>query len=220
MPERQPPKAAAPAHQPTPKVEDAALAPDTAAAKTVLLVIDMISCWDFPDAEKLLPGAVAVAPRIEALKARCRKSGIPVIYANDARGRWRSDFPSLVELAVGCGGPGASIARQLMPEPDDYFVLKPKHSAFFATPLELLLAHLEADRLILTGVASDQCVLSTAFDARMRDLEVMVPRDCVASQSKARNDAVLRQLEGALKLSTTPAARLKLTERPKKKETQ
>ena len=214
MPERQPPKAAAPAHQPTPKVEDAALAPDTAAAKTVLLVIDMISCWDFPDAEKLLPGAVAVAPRIEALKVRCRKSGIPVIYANDARGRWRSDFPSLVELAVGCGGPGASIARQLMPEPDDYFVLKPKHSAFYATPLDLLLRHLGVRRLIVTGVAGDQCIAMSAAEARMRDYEVLVPGDCIGAQTAARNAGALRHLEQAHGIDTSPSPGIRLPARP------
>jgi len=174
------------------------------------LIIDMINCWDFPDAEKLLPRAAAIAPRIAALKARCRDAGVPVIYANDNRGRWRSDFPSLVALSLGQGGAGALITSTLRPDADDYFVLKPKHSAFFGTPLELLLQHLKASRLILTGVASDQCVLATAMEAVMRDLAVVVPRDCVASQSVTRNDTVLRQLEKFQKLPTTTASRIRL----------
>ncbi|MFS2047347.1 isochorismatase family cysteine hydrolase [Variovorax sp. Varisp41] len=186
------------------------LAPERAAGQTALLIIDMINCWDFPDAEKLLPCAASIAPRIAALKARCRRSGVPVIYANDNRGRWRSDFPALAQEALRQGGPGAEIASALKPDADDYFVLKPKQSAFFGTPLELLLQHLKASRLILTGVASDQCVLVTATEAGMRDLAVVVPRDCVASQSTARNALVLRQIEEFQKLPTTPSTRLRL----------
>ncbi|MET3493345.1 cysteine hydrolase family protein [Variovorax boronicumulans] len=189
------------------------LAPENAAGHTALLIIDMINCWDFPDADKLLPRAAAIAPRIAALKARCRSASVPVIYANDNRGRWRSDFPALVGLSLGQGGAGAAITSSLQPDADDYFVLKPKHSAFFGTPLDLLLQHLDARRLILTGVASDQCVLATAMEAVMRDYAVVIPRDCVASQSVARNDTVLRQIEQFQKLPTTPGSRIRLVPR-------
>jgi nicotinamidase-related amidase len=189
------------------------LAPERAAGHTALLIIDMINCWDFPDADKLLPRAAAIAPRIAALKARCRKAGVPIIYANDNRGRWRSDFPALVEESLANNSAGAGVTRTLQPGPDDFFVLKPKQSAFFGTPLELLLRHLDARRLILTGVASDQCVLVTATEAGMRDLAVVVPRDCVASQSASRNEIVLRQLEEFQKLPTTPSSRIRLVPR-------
>lgn len=186
------------------------LAPAPAAGHTALLIIDMISCWDFPDAEKLLPGAHAIAGRIAALKARCMRAGVPVIYVNDNRGRWRSDFPKLVELSLASGGAGAEITSALLPQNTDYFVLKPKQSAFFATPLELLLAYLQATRLIVTGVASDQCIWATVADAGMRDLRAVVPRDCVASQTSTRNERFLRQAQEALRVSTTPGPRIRL----------
>ena len=180
------------------------------ASSTALLVIDMVSCWDFPDADKLLPHALLIAPRIAALKSRCKRDGVPVIYANDNRGRWQSDFAHLVEMSIGAADDGARITQCLHPGEDDYFVLKPKQSAFFATPLDLLLRHLGVHRVIVTGVASDQCVLTTAAEARMRDLDVIVPRDCIASQTRQRNDAVLLQLEEAHKLPTTSSARIRL----------
>jgi len=189
------------------------LAPVPAAGRTALLIIDMISGWDFPDAEKLLPGAHAIAGRIKALKARCTRAGVPTIYVNDNRGRWRSDFPKLVEMSLAAGGAGAEITSALLPEEEDYFVLKPKQSAFFATPLELLLDYLKASRLIVTGVASDQCIVATVADAGMRDLEAVVPRDCVASQSRERNERFLRQAEEALRVSTTPGPRIRLPAR-------
>jgi nicotinamidase-related amidase len=182
----------------------------TAPADTALVIVDMISCWDFPDADKLRPHAARIAGRIAALKRRCQREGVPVIYANDNRGQWQSDFGRLVDQSVQCGGDIAAITQTLLPDEHDYFVLKPKQSAFFGTPLELLLQHLGVSRLIVTGVASDQCVVTTAVEARMRDLEVVVPRDCIASQTVQRNDAVLRQLEQAHKLPVTSGARIRL----------
>lgn len=176
----------------------------------VVLITDMISTWDFPDADKLLPHALAIAPAIARLKARCRKAGVPVVYANDNLGRWRSDLHELVERSLQSGGAGAAITAQLAPDADDYVVLKPKHSAFYATPLELLLQDLHSGWLVIAGVASDQCVLATASDARMRDRAVVVPRDCVASQTTARTRASIVHFETVLKIATTPSRRLRL----------
>jgi len=185
--------------------------------QTALVIVDMISCWDFPDAAHLLPAAHAITPRIAALKRRCQQQGVPVIYTNDNRGRWQSDFSSLVALSLKCGGEIAEITQALRPDEDDYFVLKPKQSAFFGTPLELLLQHLGVSRLIVTGVSSDQCVLTTAVEAGMRDLKVVVPKDCIASQTEERNRAVLVQLEQAHKLPTTTGSRIRLSESAEKK---
>jgi nicotinamidase-related amidase len=187
-----------------------ALAPETAAGGAALLIVDMISCWDFPDAAKLLRGALPVVPHVAALRHRCRRAGVPVIYANDNRGRWRSDFSAQIEMSMVHGGLGARITQALMPDHDDYFVLKPKQSAFVSTPLELLLQHLGVRRLIITGVASDQCVLATASDARLLDLEVVVPRDCVATQSTARHALALQLFEASLDIATTSGPRIRL----------
>lgn len=188
-------------------------------APTALLIIDMISCWDFPDAEKLLPGAARITPHIAALKARCHRQKVPVVYANDNRGRWRSHFTSLVQDAMAAGHTAARITQALMPGDEDYFILKPQLSGFFATPLEQLLQHLGVRRIVVTGVASDQCVLHTVADARMRGLDAVVPRDCVASQSTRRNNAVLLQVAETHKLQTTPGAQVRLAAATPRKRT-
>ena len=179
---------------------------------TALVIIDMLSDWQFPDAEKLVGGAVAIAPRIAALKRRCRLGGMPVIYANDNHGRWRSDLRQVVDAARRNGGDGGRIAGLLAPEAEDYVVLKPKHSIFHATPLELLLRHLNVHTLWLTGVSSDQCVLYSAADAKMNDHAAVVPRDCVATQSEARNEAVLRYFEEVLNLEVPLSSELRVPE--------
>jgi nicotinamidase-related amidase len=180
----------------------------TAAGATALLVIDMISGWDFPDAGQLLPRALAITPRIAALKTRCRRAGVPTIYANDNHGRWRSDFRRVAQESL--EGPGAKVTQLLSPEEDDYFVLKPRHSAFFATPLDLLLRHLKVNRLLLVGVAGDQCVMSTATDAHMHGLEVHVPQDCVASMTKGRDHRLLLHLQDVLGVRTTVSNRMRV----------
>lgn len=177
---------------------------------TALLILDMISCWNFPDGAALERQAARAAPCIARLKRRCLEARVPVIYANDNSGQWRSDFKFVVGESHGPGSLGADITRQLEPGPDDYFVLKPKHSAFFATPLEILLDHLRARCLLVTGVAGDQCVLNTAVDARMRDFEVVVPSDCIASLTPERNRRAIEHLGDVLEVKTTPARALRL----------
>lgn len=185
--------------------------PDTASpadATRALIVVDMISDWHFPDADKLLPAALAIAPAIAGLKTRFRAAGLPVVHANDNRGQWRSDWKQQFAAALAAGGDGARIAEMLRPHAEDYFVLKPSHCAFYATPLQLLLEQLEVRRLVLCGVTSDQCVLATALAAHMRGYEVAVPCDAVASLTPERNQAALRHFEAVLELSIAPAARL------------
>ena len=92
------------------------------------------------------------------------------------------------------------MARLLIPAEDDYFVLKPKHSAFFSTSLDLLLSYLGARKLITTGFAADICVLFTANDAYMRDYELIVPSDCIAAETDAARRNASVQMKRFLKV--------------------
>jgi nicotinamidase-related amidase len=177
---------------------------------TVLIVLDMISCWEFPDAAPLAEQALRMAPAIARLKQRCVAADVPVIYANDNSGQWRSDFKFVVNASLESAGPGSEITRLLEPKPNDYAVLKPKHSAFFATPLEILLDHLRTERLIIAGVSGDQYVLNTAVDGRMRDFDITVPSDCIASMTPARNRRAIDHLRDVLGVNTPLARTLRL----------
>ncbi len=166
---------------------------------TVLIMIDVINDLEFDGGEDLLVHALPMARHLAALKRRAEAAGIPVIYANDNFGRWRSDFPVLVENCLTSDVRGRAIVELLVPDENDYFILKPKHSAFFQTNLELLLKNLGATRVILTGLAGDICVLFTANDAYMRDFRVSVPSDCIASESAENNRQVLILMARVLK---------------------
>ena len=146
-----------------------------------LLLVDVLNDFDFPDARRLLKKAPALARNISSLKRRCRKVGIPAIYVNDNRGKWRSDASHLIHQCLAGDAPGRPLVEPLMPLPDDYIVLKPKHSAFYATPLDTLLSYLQASTIILVGLTTDACILNTACEIHIRDLNLYVPADCVAA---------------------------------------
>jgi nicotinamidase-related amidase len=175
-----------------------------------LLLIDVINRMEFEGSEALVRHAVPMAHRIAALKRRARDAGIPVVYINDNFGRWQSDFRSVVQHCLHDGVPGEEVARILQPEQTDYFVLKPKHSAFFATTLDTLLDYLGAKTLIMTGIAANICILFSANDAYMRDYDIIVPADCVASNTTEENDYALKQIRTVLKGDVTPSVDLDL----------
>jgi nicotinamidase-related amidase len=100
------------------------------------------------------------------------------------------------------------VARLLLPETDDYFVLKPKSSAFFDTTLHTLLQHLGAETLVLTGVAADVCILFTAHDAHLRDYQVIVPSDCVASEKENETAMALKNMQKSVKARVLESSKL------------
>lgn len=181
------------------------------AHKAVLVLVDFMNPLDFVGAEKLAPKAIAAAKKALALKRRCRDARIPVIYANDNFGRWESQFAEVVRSCIERGGPSAQLAQLLAPEDGDLSILKPRHSAFYGTPLEFLLEALGAQCLIVAGLAADSCVLFTACDAFMREYPVWVPPDCVASETDAATRRALAQIEATAKVyvggSRMPLAR-------------
>ena len=184
------------------------MVPDKASA--ALILIDFINDLEFDSGQKLLKPAVRAAKAVAALRRKARTRGIPVIYANDNFGRWRSDFRETVKHVLEDGVLGQPLAELLRPEHDDYFVLKTKHSAFYATTLELLLQYLGTKRVILTGISADMCVLLTAADAYRRDLEIHVPQDCTASISTAENRKALQYIARVFKADTRPSVKMDL----------
>lgn len=179
---------------------------------SALIIIDMINALDFERGDAMLRSALPVAERIARLKARIKPLGVPVIYANDNYGQWRSDFRQVVSVCGSQDSRGAPLVRQLHPEPDDYFVLKPQHSAFHETPLELLLRDLSATTLVLTGIAADNCVLATAMAAHMRGYQLFVPSDCVAAETSARKARTLKLFNETLGIDTRSSAWITLRE--------
>ena len=180
--------------------------------KTALLLIDVINTFDFDGGEALLAQAQPTLQPIAGLLRRARNNNVPIIYANDNYGNWTETFEALVERCRQPDCKGQPVVNALAPAPQDHFILKPKHSAFYLTPLDALLKQLAVSHLVLCGYAGDICVLFTANDAYMREYAVSVPADAVASESAEGNDCALTMLRENLGVATRAAAEVRLGE--------
>ncbi|MGX1669331.1 isochorismatase family cysteine hydrolase [Streptomyces sp. NPDC055400] len=161
--------------------------------KTAVIVIDMINTYDHADADLLIPAAEEALPAIVRLLENARRHDVPVIYANDNFGQWRSHHGEILETAL--AGPHADLVRPLGPDQESLFVVKARHSIFFETPLSYLLRQQGIEHVVLCGQVTEQCVLYSALDAHIRHLDVTVPRDAVAHIHEDLADAALRMME-------------------------
>ena len=163
--------------------------------KSAILVVDVINDLEFPGGEKVEPWARKMADRLVPTLRKARRAKTQIIYANDNFGRWQDDFSAVYKHATRRAARGAAIARRLKPAKNDYFILKPMHSAFYATSLPVLLHHLQVNHLILAGIATNLCVFFTAHDAHMRGLKLTVLSDCCAAESDHDHNLALSQLK-------------------------
>jgi len=159
-----------------------------------VVLIDVINHFEFPDGKTILRQALKIAPSLARLKTKAREAGVPTIYVNDNFGQWRSDMSKLLRYCLRPEAAGRVFVEQLRPDDEDYFVLKPMHSAFYQTPLDLLLRELGASSVILSGLATNSCILCTAHDANMRNLNIIVPRDCCTARTAREHKQALEHI--------------------------
>lgn len=181
------------------------VANDPSNPKRALLLIDVINDFEFASNGELLKHAIPAAKRLSVLRRRLKEQGTPVIYVNDNFGQWQTNFQEQIRQCLSPDCAGREVTELLLPDEADYFVLKPKFSGFYSTSLEVLLNHLQVKHLILTGFAGDICVLATAIDAYMRDYDLSVISDCVASETVESNDTALDYVKTRLKATVVPS---------------
>lgn len=179
---------------------------EDSSSRSALLIVDIVSNFEFEDGDRLHDNLMHVAGNIAELRERAVRSGTPVIYVNDNFGKWQEDFTALVEDIMSSSKKGAEVLRQLAPGPDDYYVLKPQRSAFYETPLDVLLGSLNVSRIVLTGVTTDICILFTAHDAYMRGFSVAVPADCSAAVESEYHEAALKLIGRVIHADTGPGS--------------
>lgn len=170
--------------------------------KKAVLFIDVFNTFDFPGGDKLLENTKEILPNWEKLRKKAKENDWPVIFINDHYGIWQDNFKKIADYCR--NEDNQEIIDSMMPHEDDYFLLKPKHSAFFQTSLPSLLKDLECDRVILAGVAGNICVIFSANDAHMREFKLDVPKNCIASNTKEQNEDALRVIETTLSANTDP----------------
>ncbi len=178
------------------------------ARKPALLIIDVVNHFDFPQGTALGRNARGIARRILALRERFDRRGRPVVYINDNWTQWQGGFDDLVAGCIEAGGDSAHLARLLAPAKQHFHVLKPKHSAFVQSALPTLLEQQESDAVVITGLATDSCVLATALDAHMMGYPIWVPSDCTAAIDATRKRGALTLLRHNTQASTLSSAKV------------
>jgi nicotinamidase-related amidase len=175
---------------------------------TALLVVDMLNSYEHEDADQLADSVSEAVPRIAALIERARGEGVPVVYVNDNYGHWNSSSRELAEAALNGRHPG--LVEPVLPRDDDAFVIKARHSVFYSTPLEYLLQTMGVGRIVLTGQATEQCILYSALDGYVRHYEVAVPRDAVAHIHQHLAEAACEMMERNMRAEIAAADKLRL----------
>jgi nicotinamidase-related amidase len=164
-----------------------------ASSRSAVVVVDMLNPYDHDDADRLAGNVADVVEPIARLVARAADEGAELIYVNDNYGDWNSSQEELADRAV--NGRRPDLVEPLLPPDDASFVIKARHTIFYMTPLEYLLAQREIDHLVLVGQVTEQCILYSALDAYVRHLRVSVPPDGVAHIHDDLAEAALAMME-------------------------
>ena len=174
-----------------------------------LVVVDMLTTYDYEDAEQVARSAESAVPVIADLLARARRAGVPVIYVNDSFGDWRADRDAFVAKMLEGGRP--DLVEPIKPAEDALFMPKARHSIFYETQLEYVLRSEEIERVCLVGQVTEQCILYSALDAHIRHIETVVPRDAVAHIHEDLADASLRMMELNMEAAVCAASDVEFT---------
>lgn len=169
---------------------------------TAVLFVDLINDFNFVGGEKLLSNTMEILPNLIKLKSFAKENDLPVIYVNDHYGLWQADFNKIIEHCTNENS--KELIESMKPDDSDYFLIKPQHSAFFQTPLQSLLTDLNRNTLIIAGIAGDICILFTAKDAYMYQMDLYIPKNCMASEEKENNDYALYLMRSVMKADIDP----------------
>jgi nicotinamidase-related amidase len=162
--------------------------------KSALLVVDMLNSYDHDDADKLTPSVEKAVEPIADLIRRAGDDGVDVVYVNDNYGDWHTSPDEIADRAM--NGERPDLIEPLLPPSEDVpFIIKARHTVFYGTPLQHLLAQLGVGHLVLAGQVTEQCILYSALDAYVREYEVSVPTDAVAHIHEGLAEAALEMME-------------------------
>lgn len=159
---------------------------------TALLVVDMLNRYEHEDGAVLAESVGDAVPNIRRLLDAADRHAL-VVYVNDNYDDWAAGRKELCDRAL--RGARPELVAPILPGPDTPFLIKARHSAFYATQLEYFLRSRDVSRIVLTGQVTEQCILYSALDAYVRHFRVVVARDAVAHIHRDLADAALRMME-------------------------
>ncbi|WP_442597309.1 isochorismatase family cysteine hydrolase [Neobacillus sp. D3-1R] len=171
-------------------------------SKTALIIIDIMNPFEFEHGRTLAEKTLQILLPLQQLKAYFKQNRLPIIYVNDHFNLWQANLEKIIQHCQ--NDLNQTILHKLKPSEEDYFLIKPKHSAFFGTALHTLLHQLKVETLVLAGIAGNICVLFSAVDAYMREFKLKVPSNCIASVDDQDQKYALTMMKNVLKADISP----------------
>jgi ureidoacrylate peracid hydrolase len=158
-------------------------------AKCALIVVDMQNDFVAPGAPMETPAGRAMLPNLTRAIDFCRQVGAKVIYTTHAHRRDGCDAglfarlwpPIARKTGLVDGTTGIEIYDEIVPRPEEIVVKKHRYSAFYGTDLDIILRGSGIDTVVIAGVTTENCCLSTARDALFRDYQVVFISDATAT---------------------------------------
>jgi gluconolactonase len=155
-----------------------------------------------------------VVENVKQLADACRAAGIPVIHVHYIVEEGAPGLKVNAPLFEGVKGEnalvrgtwGAAAAEGLEPQEGDLVVEKMRMSAWQGTKLELLLAGLGRDTVIVTGAWTNMSVEHTARTGADKGYLMIVPEDCCSSMSADWHNASINYALQNVSTVTTCAA--------------
>ncbi len=171
---------------------------------TALLVVDMQHGFLDEGASLEVPDGRAIVPNLQELVAHFRSRNAPVIFtefvyasnipclrgdpfgpehlpAGETTGYGYPSSNCLIDPQPGEGPESAATIDALKPATGELVIQGHTYDKFYGTHLDLALRSHGITHLVVTGVTSDVCVLSTVFSAATRNYRVTVVTDGVAT---------------------------------------
>jgi ureidoacrylate peracid hydrolase len=158
-------------------------------ARCALIVVDMQNDFVRPGAPMETPAGRAMLPNLKRAIDFCRHTGAKVIYTTHAHrkdgcdaGMFARLWPPIASKAgLVDGTRGIEIYDEVAPAPEEIVVKKHRYSAFYGTDLDIILRGWGIDTVVVAGVTTENCCLSTARDALLRDYKVVFLSDATAT---------------------------------------
>jgi nicotinamidase-related amidase len=160
--------------------------------KPALLIIDMVKD-NFIESRNLpiTPLAKQIINPINNLISVFRMQKWPVVFSTDAFHKEDFIFKGSMKPHSLAGTTGAEVIDELDRKEEDFWLPKPRFSAFFKTGLDQWLRKKKITLCAIAGIATNVCVLTTVLDAVCHDFKGVLLEDCTASFSESIHEQTL-----------------------------
>jgi ureidoacrylate peracid hydrolase len=153
-------------------------------ARTALLVIDAQREYFDTDGALYTPHAEEIRDHLVRLLEAARAAGLPVVFIRHVMAADGSDAGRMADLddtpSFVAGTRGVELIPELAPRPEEPVVDKTRYSAFVNTRLESILKTWGADTVLISGLMTQYCSVTTARHAHDLDYRVVFVVDANA----------------------------------------